>query len=436
MGLNLNLDDWQKEILDTKGSIILCSGRQIGKSTIISIRDGKRAAENPNESILIVAPTERQAELLFQKILIFLTDNYKKMIKKGKDRPTKHEIKLINGSVIRVLPVGLDGTGIRGYTLTKLTIEEAAYFPEAAFQAITPMLMTTGGDMDLLGTPHGKQGYFYECYKNEHGHFKVFHVDSEEVITNRPISETWTEQQREHALEHIERERKRMSTKEFLQEYKGVFVEDLNQYFSDELINRVCRLKRPGFKSSYKHYLGVDLARMGEDLITYEIIDRIDKKTFRHVESIIKKRKFLNESTDFIIELHSQWKFNNIGIDAGAGALGVGVLDYLLADSRTKNAVVAINNRARPLDTDKAKARLLKEDLYSNFLGMLERNELKLLDDDEIIISLKSVQYEYVKKANAVTKIRIFGDNTHVVEGLTRAAWLASSDKRLNIWCR
>ena len=120
----INLDKWQKEILNTKGSIVLASGRQIGKSSIIAIRDAERAANNRNESILIVSATERQAEELFIKVLNHLLDYYPHLICKGKDKPTKHKITLKNGSIIRCLPTGQAGVGIRGFTLTKLSIDE------------------------------------------------------------------------------------------------------------------------------------------------------------------------------------------------------------------------------------------------------------------------------------------------------------------------
>lgn len=428
------LDEWQKEILDTPGSIVLCSGRQVGKSTIISIRDGKRAAEKAKESILIIAPTERQAQEIFYKTLDYLEDNYSYLIKKGKERPTKHIINLKNGSVIRCLPTGLAGIGIRGFTISKLTVEEAAYMPEEVFSAVTPMLLTTGGDMDLLGTPHGAKGYFYECFKNINGHFKVFNVNSEQVIKNRPISESWTEAQRKGALEHLEREKARMSVKEYTQEYMGVFNQDLNQFFPDELILKTMKLKRDRFKPGRTYFLGVDVARMGDDEITFEIIDRTDRKNLVHVESIVHKKKYLSETYNKILELDKQYDFKAIYID-DAG-LGVGVFDYLLENVQTKRKIVAINNKSRPLDyEDKFKKKMLKEDLYNNLLGLMERKEIALLDDDEIMLSFKSVQYEYVTSSKENTRLRIFGNYTHIVEGLIRAAW-CNRDKRLGLWVR
>ena len=112
----LILDEWQKEVLKTKGNIALRSGRQVGKSTVISIKAGEYAVNNPNSSIMVISATERQAYLLFSKVLAYIHDNFRKEIKAGKDRPTKSEIRLKNGSIIRCLPTGLDCLGIPGFT--------------------------------------------------------------------------------------------------------------------------------------------------------------------------------------------------------------------------------------------------------------------------------------------------------------------------------
>ena len=95
--MNLKLDDWQNEVLETEGNICLRSGRQVGKSTIISIKAGEYALKHEKKSVMVIASVERQALLLFEKILSYIYENNKTAIKKGKDRPTKHKIQLKNG---------------------------------------------------------------------------------------------------------------------------------------------------------------------------------------------------------------------------------------------------------------------------------------------------------------------------------------------------
>src|SRR3990167_11475549 len=165
MSQRLVLDDWQVRLLKSQGNIALRSGRQVGKSTVVSIKAAEFALSGNDLSILIIAAVERQAQLLFEKVLDFMMTHYRSAIKRGNDRPTKHVIKLVNGSVIRCLPTGLSGLGIRGFTVDLLIADEAAFIPEAVWTAVTPMLAATKGDIILLSTPFGKGGYFYRCFQ-------------------------------------------------------------------------------------------------------------------------------------------------------------------------------------------------------------------------------------------------------------------------------
>jgi hypothetical protein len=353
------------------------------------------------------------------------------MIKKGKDKPTKHIIKLTNGSIIRSLPTGMSGNNIRGYTINGLIADEAAYIDDNVWTSVTPMLMTTNGWLWLVSTPRGKEGYFYERYKDPA--FKVFHVNSEQVMKDREISAFWSLGQRDGALAFLESEKKRMSVKQYAQEYLGEFVEDLRRWFSDDLINRSCILTRHSPLPSCHYYLGVDVARMGDDESTFEVIRKDDSEHLVHVESVITVKTRLTETIIKILELNRVFDFKRIYIDdAGVGG---GVFHCFLLEDIVKRKIVSINNSKRSLDRDeKQKTGLMKEDLYNNLLILMEQRRVMLLSDDEIKRSLKSVQYEYIIKEGQPTKLRIFGNYTHIVEGLIRACWCAK-EKHLNIWC-
>src|SRR3990167_8864974 len=200
----LQLDAWQKQVLEHKGNKVICSGRQTGKSTVVSILASEFAVKTPKKHVLIVSVTEDQAMELLIKVQLYIADNYPKRFKTGKDRPTKSVLKLTNGSIIRTKAVGQSGLGVRGFTIDMLIADEAAFMPEDVWPAVTPMLLTTGGDIILLSTPHGKKGYFYECYHDEN--FKTFHINSVDVMEQRPISESWHPIQRDKARSFIESE--------------------------------------------------------------------------------------------------------------------------------------------------------------------------------------------------------------------------------------
>ena len=435
---NIQLDDWQEEVLNTKGNMVLCTGRQVGKTTILARKACMYMINNKNAKIIVVSLTEEQAKLIIIMMLDFLEKHHNRLVSKGKKKPTQNKLFLTNGSSVIARPVGQTGDALRGFTGNVLIIDEASRMPNLIWEASRPTLLTTSGEIWMCSTPHGKKGYFWEAFQNKNGRYKVFHISSEEVITNRPITEGWDEKQRQGGIDFLDRERTDMSELQYGQEYLGLFLDDLRQYFPDELIEQTCTEKRPEqHRKNKDYYLGVDIARMGDDASTFEIIEKISNEQLIQVENIVTHKTLTTQTEDRIITLNRYYdEIKTIYLDAGSGSLGVGIFDHLLRNDDVKRKVVAINNRARALDHEgKTKARLLKEDLYDNLRSLMEKKYIKLLDDPEIQLSLRSVQYEYVKKEGRLSQMKIFGNDTHIVEGLIRAAWCAK-EKSLSIWVR
>jgi len=406
------LDKWQQDVLEAEGNLCICSGRQSGKSTVIGIKAGERACTVQNSQIMMIAAVERQAYLLFEKCLSYIMDNYPKMVMGGRNRPTKSIIRLKNGSVIRCLPTGLTGHGIRGYTIDVLFADEAHFIPEDVWVAVTPMLATTKGNIVLLSTPHGREGYFYRCFSDDS--FQKFHVSSEECTR---IDKAF-----------LANEKKRMTKLKYAQEYLGKFVGGLMQFFPDELIkSRMVAYRPDSVDRSKDYYLGVDIARMGADDTVFSIGRRYEDRMIQ-VENMITKKTYLTDTTDTILGLEKLYDFEKIIIDDGG--LGVGVLDPLLKDDSTSTKVMGISNAQRSLDNeDKRKKKIIKEDMYVNLKLLLEQQRIDLLDDMEIFLSLKSVQFEYTIEGN----LKIYGTNTHNAESLIRMAY-PMNEKVNKLW--
>ena len=409
--LDLKLDEWQRKVLTQKGNICLRSGRQVGKSTVISIKAAEYAVNNKKKTVLVVAAVERQAYHLFEMTLNYLTDNYKSHIKMGKSRPTKSKIQLKNGSVIMCLPTGVSGLGIRGYTIDLLIADEAAFIPEEVCTAITPMLSVTRGDIILLSTPHGKEGFYYDCFQNEA--YSSFHISSEECGR---IDEKF-----------LKREKERMTKVQYAQEYLGEFVDELMQFFSTDLIRSAMTLSSKLIVNKGDRFLGVDVARMGGDETVLFSVRRVDRDRIEELEVDISKNTMLPETVRRIKNADTRFNFKKIYIDDGG--LGVGVFDPLLEDDQTKRKVEAINNSSRSIDPDKRRKKILKEDLYTNLLRLLEQNKVALKENPEVLLSLKSIQYEYTDDK----RMKIYGNYSHITEALIRAAW-CMKNKDLNIY--
>ncbi len=404
------LDKWQEEVIKTKGNMCLRSGRQVGKSTVIGLKSAKYALENANKLIMVISKTERQAGLLFSKILFNIHQISRISIKKGKDRPTKHKIVLKNGSTIHCLPAGDTGFGIMGFTIDLLIADEAAFIPEEVWNSVIPALAITRGNIWLLSTPFLKQGYYFECFQDPT--FTAFHTSSEDCPRKDEV--------------FLAHKKETLTKAQYAQMYLGEFRDEFTRFFSEDLIKKCCVLKRREFVYSGKYYIGCDVGRK-IDAFTFEIVE-LRKNKLIHVENIIDLDKPIPESARKIIELNTKYNFRKEYIDSGG--MGIAVCDILREDPLNKRKVVEINNASRPYNKEENKKKILKEDLYNNLKRLMEQGKIQLLKDDEVKASLRCIQKEY----NEITgRIKIGGNDAHVCEGLIRATW-GIKDKSLNIY--
>jgi cytochrome c-type biogenesis protein CcmE len=174
--LGITPDGWQAEVLaSSHPRKILCCGRQTGKSTVAAILAIHKALTQAGSTVLVVAPGERQAKLLFSKA----AGLYKQA---GYPLPAHSErrtgLELSNGSVIEALPAVERTT--RGYSVDLLIVDEAAAVPDMDYHGILPALIATQGEQVLLSTPRGKRGFFHELWHSSDDWMRVM-VRSDEV---------------------------------------------------------------------------------------------------------------------------------------------------------------------------------------------------------------------------------------------------------------
>jgi hypothetical protein len=169
-------DEWQVEVLASDHPRkILCCGRQTGKSTVGAVLAVHKALTQPGSTVLVVAPGERQAKLLFSKALSL----YRQA---GYPLPAHSErrtgLELSNGSIIEALPAVERTT--RGYSVDLLVVDEAAAMPDMDYHGILPALIATQGEQVLLSTPRGRRGFFHELWHSDDDWQRVM-VRSDEV---------------------------------------------------------------------------------------------------------------------------------------------------------------------------------------------------------------------------------------------------------------
>ena len=431
----LKLDKWQRDVLAHNGNVTIRAGRQVGKSTVISLKTVKIALENPGVKILIVAASQRQSSLLFEKVLAEFSYINELQLKdagldsldlsssradKDKRRdfekdhglfhstPTKTRIILKDGTEILSLPVGKTGIYIKGYSVDVLIADEAAFIPEMVWLAINPMIAVSKklrnmGWMILLSTPFGKGGYYYSSHYDDS--FKQYHINSE--LCPRI------------GKDFLKKEKARLSRLEYAQEYQGEFIDEFSQFFSSSLIKGKSTFigwdYSTDYRTKYRYYLGVDIARYGADENAFCILEWNNDNKLRIVKVLTTERRSITDTVGRILKLHDKYDFRKIFIDDA----GVGGGAYDLLKKSLRNRLVGLNNASKSIENKRN--RILKEDLYSNALVLLEdeKDKLTLVNDLSLQRSLLSMQYEYTGDRN----IRIYGRNSHIAEAFVRACW-------------
>jgi hypothetical protein len=176
LSLGIEPDEWQVEVLASDHPRkILCCGRQTGKSTVGAVLAIHKALTRPGSTVLVVAPGERQAKLLFSKARR-LYEQAGHPLPAHSHRRTGLE--LSNGSVVEALPA-VERT-MRGFSVDLLVVDEAAAVPDEDYFGILPSLIATQGDQVLLSTPRGKRGFFHEIWHSDEDWQRMM-VRSDEV---------------------------------------------------------------------------------------------------------------------------------------------------------------------------------------------------------------------------------------------------------------
>ncbi len=160
--LEIAVEEGQRAVLlcESKRVIVNCS-RQWGKSTIAAGKALHRAVKQPGCLVLVASPTERQSGEFLRKAKTLAARAGERAAGDGHNRIS---LRLKNGSRIVGLP-GTEGT-VRGFSaVSLLIIDEASRVSDAMYQALRPMLAVSNGDLWMLSTPMGKQGFFYETWE-------------------------------------------------------------------------------------------------------------------------------------------------------------------------------------------------------------------------------------------------------------------------------
>jgi len=307
--LNEEPFDYQKEFMDKDDDRkVFVSGRRVGKSRTAAWLALWKAVTFEQVEVLLTAKAQRQSMELFNQVQAEMRNSNIPSDQWGVVRSTRTEINFDNGSRIIALPVGRDGSNIRGYggPENMIIVDEAAFIDDAIFQQVLlPMMAVGGGTFILLSTPFGKKGFLYEKSNDE-----KWYTQQVPTSANPLISDEFIREQKEN-----------LTVMQFKQEILGQFEENADSFFQrDELM--ACTEEVVSKEDSVT-YLGVDLASTGGDESVYVCLD--DTGNVFDIEHTSEKP--MTDAMGRIRELDSYYDFSQIMVDSTS--LGQGTVDQV-----------------------------------------------------------------------------------------------------------
>ena len=212
--------EYQKKFLREESKrIVVCAGRQIGKSTMAASRAIWFAVTHRRTTTLIVSATLRQSMNLFQKILDFAERN--SLVRNSITRKTHTELCFSNKSRIIALPCGPEGKSIRSYTAHLVIVDEAAFVPDQVISnVIFPMLSTTQGTVIMLSTPWDRAHTFYKAFNSMQWARFHFPTSVNPLVTR----------------EFLEEQKELFGEVKFAMEYLAEFRDDERSYYPMSLL--------------------------------------------------------------------------------------------------------------------------------------------------------------------------------------------------------
>jgi len=400
---------YQADILeDMSDYIIIVGGRQIGKSTVLAWKSLWNAFVKPNFEVLIIAPTEKQAQVVYQKVYSIVMNN--PIMNEYIVKSTMRETIFKNGSVIRCLTSGLTGATARGYSASMIIFDEAALIPDEAYVSLQPALAVKGRQLILSGTPYGKRGYFYEVWsKNELMKRKKW--SSYKIITrqNPMISK-----------EFLEEMKNSMTVEQFAQEFEGEFLDDVGRFFSLELVVKNSYDYKYRLKNGEgKTVMGVDVARMGLDESAIVIVRKLpnNKVKVEWAETLSKVE--LTQLVGRILDILKTIDIDVVAIDT----IGMGAGVYDMVRESTSGTVQGVSL----LGKERAEA-------YTQLKVLLEQGNIILNKSDRKML----YQFgNYTAKYSSTGDIKVVKEasgHDDLVDALTLAITQVSSSYHVEVF--
>lgn len=386
--LGFNPFPYQLKMLEDPSKLIIaCAARRTGKSLVIGNKALWFAFSHPGTSTLIVAATQRQSILMFDKLLDYVSSS--PILEECVVRKTRTLLSFTNGSQITALPCGKSGRTIRGQNAHLVIVDEASFVPEDVILSVMmPMLSTTNGTMIMLSTPWDKSHFFFRAY-------------------NMPIWSKYKFKTSDNPLvkkEFLDQQLEMLGEKRYAQEYLAEFVDDEGTYFPMSLLrsclhecsiraNETCSFcsnSKLGILPKKNLYAGYDPGGM-MDPAALVVVQKVSQDGGKPKLRVVLTRTFLLDKkkkssetevyTQFnvrIADLHKQSPFTTLVMDSTG--IGLPIAEHCRELGLPVHA----------MDMHKK----TQEEIFSRLRILIEEKRVELPEDMDLLSSLNCLVAE------------------------------------------
>ncbi|MEM3708835.1 MAG: phage terminase large subunit [Nitrososphaerales archaeon] len=380
----------EKLLRDESKRIVVCAGRQVGKSTTIAVKAIYFALTHPKTNTLIISATLRQSMLMFDKILDFIEGS---PIRKSLTYRSRTRLRFSNGSWIIALPAGRYGSTLRGHTAHLIILDEAAFiYEEVISNAVLPQISTTDGSVWMLSTPWSKDHIFYRAFTSPE--WSKYHLPS----SINPLIKK----------EFLEEQRKLIGDRRYRLEYEAEFVEDENSFFPMGLIQSCLSDYEPRISERGENYLGFDFGGR-EDLNAIVSVERKDKLIVQYCKAWMQ-----DDYTGATLQVYDHYKLYSHKIvcleEIGAG---IPIVEHL---------------KELSVPTLSVKSYDIQE-VMLNLRALMERKEVSISHNfTDLIASLNCIEFQR-NRAGGYTFSHKYGAHDDLGRALALACWAAKQGK-------
>lgn len=223
------LQEWER----SRYSLTL-KARQIGWTTLVAAHQFWLAYFHPDQNIIDISRTEREAVLLLKKTKFGFRNLPKWILDRGPASLVEHQQKMVfdNGSQITSMPSASDPA--RGESATLIVVDEWAFLPnpEEAWASIEPVA-DVGGRIIGLSTANGSGNFFHQMWVGAETHTNQF----------SPMFYPWSANA-DRDLDWYESKKRSMTSWQLAQEYPSnpeeAFIKSGRTVFDvDDLVEKI-----------------------------------------------------------------------------------------------------------------------------------------------------------------------------------------------------